>query len=374
MDETTATSHPIPMDGQTPIDAAPSLHGDALALGVVLLLASTVLQRAVGFAREICFCRWLSPEQLGEWDMAFGFLMLAGPLLVMSLPGTFGRYVDRYRQAGQLRSFLRRTAGFCAALTVPSVLAILVFRGWFSYLVFGSRDHEGLVVLLAFGLLVDHRLQFPHLPDHGLAEHEGRVAGRIGQQRVLRRAGHRAFVLRPEHGRRDGRGLCRLVPAVRAGIAGLAGANVAELPPGSGLHAAPRTLVAAAAAGRLDHGHQPALEPVRRRRSLHDRAPPAGLGRRGPGRGGQLPQLAGAAALAVVDHGHDRRGLAAPSEPRLGSGPAAAGLRSTQPVPEDLGDPAHGRGRRRAVHRAGTVSRRLSKQVRRRAAGPALDA
>ena len=153
MDETTATSHPIPMDGQTPIDAVPSLHGDALALGVVLLLASSVLQRAVGFAREICFCRWLSPGQLGEWDMAFGFLMLAGPLLVMSLPGTFGRYVDRYRQAGQLRSFLRRTAAFCATLTVPSVLAILVFRGWVSYLVFGSRDHEGMVVLLAFSLL-----------------------------------------------------------------------------------------------------------------------------------------------------------------------------------------------------------------------------
>lgn len=154
MDETTATSHTIPMDGQTPLDAAPSLHGDALALGVVLLLVSTVLQRAVGFVREICFCRYLSPEQLGEWDMAFGFLMLAGPLLVMSLPGTFGRYVDRYRQAGQLQSFLRRTAGFCAALTVPSVLAIMVFRGWFSYLIFGSREHEGMVVLLAFGLLL----------------------------------------------------------------------------------------------------------------------------------------------------------------------------------------------------------------------------
>ncbi len=154
MDETAVISHPIPMDGQSPIDAAPSLHGDTLAVGVVLLLVSTVLQRVVGFAREMCFCRWLSPEQLGQWDMAFGFLMLAAPLLVMSLPGTFGRYVDRYRQAGQLRSFLRRTAGFCAALTAPSLLAILAFRGWISCLVFGSREHEGLVVLLAFGLLL----------------------------------------------------------------------------------------------------------------------------------------------------------------------------------------------------------------------------
>ncbi len=154
MDETTATSQPIPLDGQTPIDAAPSLHGDTLAVGVVLLLASNMLQRVVGFAREICVCRWLSPDELGQWDMAFGFFVLAGPLLVMSLPGTFGRYVDRYRQAGQLRSFLRRTAGFCATLSVPAVLAILAFRGWFSYLVFGSRDYDGLIVLLACGLPV----------------------------------------------------------------------------------------------------------------------------------------------------------------------------------------------------------------------------
>ena len=153
MDETSATSHPIPMDGQSPIDAAPALDGDSLALGVVVLLASTVLQRAVGFAREVCFCRWLSPEQLGQWDMAFGFLMLAGPLLVISLPGTFGRYADRFRQAGQLRSFVLRTAGFCAVVAAPSLLAIAAFRGWFSYLVFGSRDHQGLVVLLAVGLL-----------------------------------------------------------------------------------------------------------------------------------------------------------------------------------------------------------------------------
>jgi polysaccharide transporter, PST family len=153
MEETAATSHPIPMDGPMPSDAAPVLAGDNLALGVALLLISTVLQRAVGFTREICFCRWLSPEQLGEWDMAFGFLMLGGPLLVLSLPGTFGRYADRYRRLGQLRSFLRRTAGFCAILALPAVLGIVFFRGWFSFLIFGSREHEGIVVLLSFGLL-----------------------------------------------------------------------------------------------------------------------------------------------------------------------------------------------------------------------------
>jgi O-antigen/teichoic acid export membrane protein len=153
MDDTPLETHPIALDSQAPIEAAAGLCSDTLALGVVLLLASTVLQRAVGFAREICFCRWLSPEELGEWDMAFGFLMMAGPLLVMSLPGTFGRYLERYRKAGQLRSFLGRTAGFCAMLAAPLLVAILVFRGAVSYLVFGSRDHEGMVLLMAAALV-----------------------------------------------------------------------------------------------------------------------------------------------------------------------------------------------------------------------------
>jgi O-antigen/teichoic acid export membrane protein len=166
MQETPTETHPIALEGPAPIEAAlvlPAPAGsrdkdrlkaglqttDTLALGVVLLLASTVLQRAVGFAREICFCRWLSPEQLGKWDMAFGFLMMAGPLLVMSLPGTFGRYVERYRQAGQLRSFFRRTAGFCMLMATPLLSAIVVFRGVVSYVVFGSRDHEAMVLLMA---------------------------------------------------------------------------------------------------------------------------------------------------------------------------------------------------------------------------------
>jgi O-antigen/teichoic acid export membrane protein len=153
MDDTPPETHAIALDGQAPIEAAAGLRSDTLALGVVLLLASTVLQRAVGFAREICFCRWLSPEELGEWDMAFGFLMIAGPLLVMSLPGTFGRYLERYRQAGQLRSFFARTAGFCTLLAAPLLVAIVAFRGVVSYLVFGSRDHEGMVLLMAISLV-----------------------------------------------------------------------------------------------------------------------------------------------------------------------------------------------------------------------------
>ncbi|MGD0516345.1 MAG: hypothetical protein ABSA26_02310, partial [Thermoguttaceae bacterium] len=83
---------------------------DSLVHSVVLWLALMAVQRAVGFLRAILFCRWLDVGQLGLWDMTFGFLMLAGPLAMLALPGTFGRYAEYYRLRGQLRPFLARTA------------------------------------------------------------------------------------------------------------------------------------------------------------------------------------------------------------------------------------------------------------------------
>ncbi len=133
--------------------AAAPLRTDTLAEGVIILLALAVVQRVVGFGRAILFCRWLSPEELGQWDMAFAFLVLAAPLVVMALPGTFGRYVERFRQRGQLRGFLRRTGLTCAALAVPAVAAIFLARTWFSQLIFGTREQADLVVLLAGGLV-----------------------------------------------------------------------------------------------------------------------------------------------------------------------------------------------------------------------------
>ena len=94
-----------------------ALRTDTLADSVVVLLVLAAVQRIVGFARGILVCRWLSPDELGQWDMAFGFLTLAAPLTVLGLPGSFGRYVEYFRQRGQLRTLVRRTAIACAMLT-----------------------------------------------------------------------------------------------------------------------------------------------------------------------------------------------------------------------------------------------------------------
>jgi O-antigen/teichoic acid export membrane protein len=126
---------------------------DSLVHSVVLWLALMAVQRAVGFLRAILFCRWLDVGQLGLWDMTFGFLMLAGPLAMLALPGTFGRYAEYYRLRGQLRPFLARTAAACILLTLAAVTLIVLFRDEFSRLIFGSSRQTELVILTA-GVLI----------------------------------------------------------------------------------------------------------------------------------------------------------------------------------------------------------------------------
>lgn len=125
---------------------------DTLASSVVILLVMTVVQRLVGFGRGVLFCRWLDPEQLGQWDVTFGFLMLAAPLAVLGLPGSFGRYLEYYRFRGQLGAFLRRTTLLCTATGVVAVLTMVGARYWFSELIFGRRDHPDLVLWIALCL------------------------------------------------------------------------------------------------------------------------------------------------------------------------------------------------------------------------------
>src|SRR3954469_7853618 len=125
---------------------------DTLAASVTVLLLANIVQRSIGFGRGILFCRWLSPDELGTWDMAYSFLLLASPVVVLGLPGTFGRYLERYRQRGQLRTFLRRAIVCTAALTIFACAEMIYYAPQFSELVFGRRDATSLVVVLSLSL------------------------------------------------------------------------------------------------------------------------------------------------------------------------------------------------------------------------------
>ena len=126
---------------------------DTLVDSVLILLALNVIQRLVGFVRAMLFCRWLDAEQLGQWDMAFNFLMLAAPLAVLAIPGVFGRYTEHYRHRGQLHAFIERMMFACAGLGFAAFAIVLLARRWFSSLIFGSEDQTSLVVAIAGSLL-----------------------------------------------------------------------------------------------------------------------------------------------------------------------------------------------------------------------------
>ena len=107
--------------------AAPTrLPTDTLVDSVLILLGLAVVQRLVWFVLAMLFCRWLDAEQLGIWDMAFSFLLLAAPLSVLAIPGAFGRYLEHYRQRGQLHMFLRRTILACGGLAATAFVGIVL--------------------------------------------------------------------------------------------------------------------------------------------------------------------------------------------------------------------------------------------------------
>ncbi len=89
----------------------------------------------------------------GRWNLAFSLVVLAAPLLVLGIPGTLGRYTEHYRQKGQFRSYLRRTALMTACLAVAG-LAVLAFgRRSVSWLLFGNEQEARMISLMTVTLL-----------------------------------------------------------------------------------------------------------------------------------------------------------------------------------------------------------------------------
>lgn len=125
------------------------LRGDSLGASVFVFMSLAGVQRLVGLVRVVLFCRWLTAEQLGIWDLCFGFLMLAAPAAVLGLPGAFGRYTEYYRRRGQLKRFVRHTAVATGMLTLAAMGAIVLLRQPIANLAFGSEAHAGLLWLLA---------------------------------------------------------------------------------------------------------------------------------------------------------------------------------------------------------------------------------
>jgi O-antigen/teichoic acid export membrane protein len=131
----------------------PSADGDPLTLGVTITLVLMVVQRLVGFLRQVLVCRLLPPEELGIWNLASSMLVLAAPLLVLGVPGTFGRYAEYFRRRGQLRSFFRQTTWGTILLAGSGTLALAIMAGPVAWLLFGDAQHTSLIWQLTLTLV-----------------------------------------------------------------------------------------------------------------------------------------------------------------------------------------------------------------------------
>lgn len=141
----------------------PPLRADSLVRGMALMLLLTIVQRGIGLFRNVMVCRLLDPEELGAWNLAYSFLLLAAPLVVWGIPGSFKRYLEYYRQRGQLQAFVRRASIVTSLLTVLGVCLLGIARRPLAWLVFGNPQAVDLfcvcttvlVAVIAFNFVIE---------------------------------------------------------------------------------------------------------------------------------------------------------------------------------------------------------------------------
>jgi len=122
-----------------------SFVADSLAVGMLIMLVMTVIQRGLGFLRNLWFCRLLDDATVGQWSLAYDFITMITPVMLLGMPGALPRYVEHYRQLGHLGGLVKRL------LAVTSVLGALFFAllmmrpTWFGWLVFLEPQRLDLI-------------------------------------------------------------------------------------------------------------------------------------------------------------------------------------------------------------------------------------
>ncbi len=130
------------------------LKTDSIATGLSFMLIANVMQRGIGFIRNMAFCYFLSEQQLGLWALASSFFVIAAPFAVIGLPGSLNRFVEFYRVRQQLATYVRRIALVSGVSAIVVCLAIVGFAPWASELILGQTQSYSTMALLAATLLI----------------------------------------------------------------------------------------------------------------------------------------------------------------------------------------------------------------------------
>jgi O-antigen/teichoic acid export membrane protein len=129
------------------------LAGDSLAAGIFFALVFTVGQRVIGFIRNILFCRLMTDQELGQWSIVWGFILLLPPLAMLGLPGCFGKFTEYFVQRNSGKTFIRRIGLVSGLTTASGILTLILVPEYFASLLLGDGSAIGLIICLAVALV-----------------------------------------------------------------------------------------------------------------------------------------------------------------------------------------------------------------------------
>ncbi|MCM2370484.1 lipopolysaccharide biosynthesis protein [Aporhodopirellula aestuarii] len=122
---------------------------DSLAVGMLVMLAMTIVGRGIGFFRGVAFCRLMDDTDVGRWSMAFGFVTLITPVMLLGIPGVLPKFTEHFRLKGQLQPFVRRIAIGTVVCTGVFVAAMVCFPDWFGWVIFLQSQSASLIYAVA---------------------------------------------------------------------------------------------------------------------------------------------------------------------------------------------------------------------------------
>ncbi len=157
-------------DIQTSSDSDDSFVADSLAVGMLVMLAMTIIQRAIGFFRSIWICRMLDDTVVGQWAMAFGFILLVTPVMMLGIPGSLPRYSEHFRMRGHLPQFVRRLALTTFCLTVCFFFAVWLVPDSLAWFIFLEPANTNLIYSVGFAVGVISAFYFVNELLNGLRQ------------------------------------------------------------------------------------------------------------------------------------------------------------------------------------------------------------
>lgn len=135
---------------------------DTFLVGVFAMLLINLLQRVVGLARNLGFSLFLPEDQLGLWSLANSFFIFAPPLIVLGLPGSFGKFVETYRQRGLLKPYIVRVCRVCLVGLLSLATLMLALPTQVSESLYGSAQPYSIIVwtVVTLALLTVHNILY----------------------------------------------------------------------------------------------------------------------------------------------------------------------------------------------------------------------